>query len=206
MASYAYEALTVDGRKVRGHLDAPGELAALDDIARRGMTPLSLTEGGSTLPWWRRDISFGSGGAVLKPGEVLHFFTTLATMLGARFSLPEALQLCQAQINRPVARHMVEDLRRAVENGKSLAEAMANTRPGFPDRLISLVGTAEAANTLADVAASIANGLRDEQKLRRDTLVLDVQASRLQQLRVQAELYALFGALDMQTISNQAGG
>lgn len=49
-------------------------------------------------------------------------------------------------------------------------------------------------------------GIVLEQKLRRDVLKMDVQAARLQQLRVQAELYALFGALDMTTISTQAGG
>ena len=45
-----------------------------------------------------------------------------------------------------------------------------------------------------------------EQGLRRDVLALDIQGARLQQMRVQAELYALFGALDMKTISTQAGG
>ncbi|MEO8531110.1 MAG: type II secretion system F family protein [Deltaproteobacteria bacterium] len=168
MTSYAFEAMTPDGRKVRGQLDASGELAALDEIAQRGMMPLSLTEGGSALPWWRRDISFGGGGAALGQSEVLHFFTTLATMLGARFSLSEALQLAQAQMSRPAARHLIDNLLRAVENGQSLALAMAAARPRFPDRLTALVGAAEASNTLADVSASIAKSLTDEQKLRRD--------------------------------------
>lgn len=55
-------------------------------------------------------------------------------------------------------------------------------------------------------AGRISEGILLEQKLRRELLMLDVQAARLQQLRVQTELYALFGAFDIKTISTQAGG
>lgn len=54
-------------------------------------------------------------------------------------------------------------------------------------------------------AGRASEGVLLEQRLRRDTLRLDVQSARLQQFRVQAELYALFGALDMKAISAQAG-
>ena len=42
-----------------------------------------------------------------------------------------------------------------------------------------------------------------EQQLRRDTLSVDLQASRLRTLRIQAELLTLFGALDMDALSRQ---
>lgn len=56
------------------------------------------------------------------------------------------------------------------------------------------------------VSGRASEGVVLEQTLRRDVLRMDMQATRMQQMRVQAELYALFGALDMKTISKQAGG
>lgn len=54
-------------------------------------------------------------------------------------------------------------------------------------------------------AGRTSQGALLEQQLRRDTLLIDLQMARLQQLRIQAELFALFGALDIQTFSQQAG-
>jgi type II secretory pathway component PulF len=167
MATYAYSAMTSDGRHVRGQLVAASELAALDQLANMGMTPVSLSDSGDALPWWRRDISLTGRGA-LPPSEVLQFFTTLSTMLSARFSLVEALQFCQTQARKPASRLVTQSVLQSVQNGQALAIALENCRPTFPARLIALVAAGESANALGDVAISITRSLTDEQKLRRD--------------------------------------
>lgn len=45
-----------------------------------------------------------------------------------------------------------------------------------------------------------------EQRLRRDVMRLDLEKARLAQLRLQTQLYALFGALDLRAISQEAEG
>ncbi|MBI1417656.1 MAG: TolC family protein [Limimaricola sp.] len=45
-----------------------------------------------------------------------------------------------------------------------------------------------------------------EQQLRRDILRVDIQSARLRTMQLQAEVYALFGALDTNSLSGRTGG
>lgn len=85
------------------------------------------------------------------------------------------------------------------------AKSAAN-RTGKVARQLSLAEQSlRAAQEQFDVGRS-SQAVLLEMRLRRDALRIDVQMARLQELQVQAELYALFGAFDMKSISRQAGG
>jgi serine protease inhibitor ecotin len=45
-----------------------------------------------------------------------------------------------------------------------------------------------------------------EQQLRRDMLRIEAQAARVRTLQLQTDVFALFGALDTNTLSGQIGG
>ncbi|MCU0910464.1 MAG: type II secretion system F family protein [Rhodobacteraceae bacterium] len=168
MPRFAYTAVAATGTPVSGEVAAETEALALDQIARRGLTPVSLTEGGDAGPWWNRDIAlFGTAGA-LRPATLERFFATLAALLGARLALPRALAFCAAEARDPRLAGALRTTLAEVENGAGLAVAMRAAGPAFPERFTALVAVGEAANRLPETVSRAAELLSAELKLSRE--------------------------------------
>jgi type II secretory pathway component PulF len=170
MPRFAYRALTADGSSTIGDVLADTEVQALEELARRGLVPVSLDRGVSDadLRWWQRDVSlFGTPGQ-LSPKELENIFSMMGSLLSARLPLLRALSFCHDQTSDPRSRRMLAALRRSVENGSSLAAAMADCGPAVPERLIALVASGEASNRLEDVMKRTARALTAEAQISRD--------------------------------------
>ena len=168
MPVYAYSAYTNDGSSVSGEIQAESDVAALDMIAQRGLTPINLSEGGHSGPWWSREINlFGSSGKT-KSGELERFFTSFSALMQARFPLPRILAYCETQTKDRAMKRALGTVRTSVENGISLGQAMRGADDVFPERFISLIATGESSNKLAEISASAAELLNSEAKLKRE--------------------------------------
>ena len=162
MPHYVYVAFAPDGASVSGHLQADSEGAALDQLAGRGLTPVSVRAGGrADEPWWNRDIGDLGRPGQAAPAELERFLVTLATMLGASLPLPRALAFCRSQAGNRAFRAALDRLREGVEGGRALGDAMAD-EAAFPERLALTVTLGERTNRLAEVAARAAAQLRAE--------------------------------------------
>lgn len=168
MPTYAYSAFSSDGQSVRGEVQAENDVNALDLIARRGLTPITLIEGGHLGPWWSREINLFGTSRRFKAGELEKFFTTFAALLQAHFSLPRTLGFCESQTKDRVMKRALGAVRTSVENGNTLGQAMREADDIFPDRFISLIATGERSNKLSEVSARAAVLLSSETKLKRE--------------------------------------
>ena len=168
MPLYAYSAYADSGRLIKGEIDATSEIEVLDNLATRGLTAVSVRQGGTALPWWVRDFSLTGGADRLSNEDLERFFATLSAMLAARFPLTKALRFCCDQSQGRRATRVAEIVETSVANGHPLHQAMAETGGAFPDRLIAMVRLGEAANRLADLAQETATMLAAETTLRRE--------------------------------------
>ncbi len=168
MPRFAYSAYDPAGKLVRGELDCTSDIEALDHLAVLGLTPVEVQQGGVSGPWWSREISLSGQAGALKPAALEQFFTTLSALLAASFPLPRALQYAAQQSRDQATRRVIERLHGAVENGATLASAMADAGPAFPDRLVTLVGVGEGSNTLPEVTKRIAQLLAEQARLKRE--------------------------------------
>lgn len=168
MPTYAYSAYSNDGSSVSGEIQAENDVVALDLIAKRGLTPISLTEGGHVGPWWSREINLFGTSDKLKPGELERFFTTFSALMQARFPLPKILGFCEAQTKDRVMKRALGTVQASVENGMTLGKSMRAAGGIFPERFISLITTGESSNKLVEISASAAAMLNSEAKLKRD--------------------------------------
>ncbi|NBO21257.1 MAG: TolC family protein, partial [Rhodobacteraceae bacterium] len=139
---------------------------------------------------------------------------TQTTSLGMAFSVP----IYNGGINKSRVREAEAKVKGAtlrvkqteaavVSHYDALMKAAASTaqRTASISRQLNLVEQSLKAATEQVASGRASDDVRLEQALRRDVTRLDLQAARLQQLRIQAELYALFGALDVKALSGQAG-
>ncbi len=168
MPRFAYRAFGPDGRVETGDIEADSASAALDRLARRSLTPTTLTEGRDSGPWYQRDIALPGSRKGLKSRELQRFFTTLSTLLTARLPLPRALGFCVEQTNDAPTRRCLTRLREAVENGASLGTAMEGEPNAIPTRFATLIRVGEAANRLEPVTSRIAATLEAEATLQRE--------------------------------------
>ncbi len=168
MPRFAYTAVTANGAPVAGEVTAETEVLALDQIARRGLTPVSMKEGGDAGPWWNRDISLFGGGETVRLEALERFFSALAALLEARLALPRALTFCQEEAKDPRLVRALRTTIAEIENGTSLANSMRAASPAFPERFLALLSVGEAANRLPDTVARAADLLSSELKLTRE--------------------------------------
>ena len=167
MPTFAYRAIDASGTRRKGEVIAANDVAALDQIAKLGLTPIGIVEGTINAPWWARDIQL-FGPRTLKPKELEGFFSSLAAMLNAKTPLPTALRFCA---DLSTDRAMIAKLQSAiasVEDGMSLANALTDDQNTFPDRLLTMIRLGEASNSLADVVTRAAQTLELESQLRRE--------------------------------------
>jgi general secretion pathway protein F len=168
MPVYAYSAYTNDGSSVSGEIQAESDVAALDMIAQRGLTPINLSEGGHSGPWWSREVNLFGGSGKVKSDELERFFTSFSALMQAHFPLPRILAYCETQTKDRAMKRALGTLRTSVEDGMSLGQAMRGAGDVFPERFIALITTGESSNKLAEISASAAELLNSEAKLKRE--------------------------------------
>ncbi|TWB39011.1 general secretion pathway protein F [Nitrospirillum pindoramense] len=140
MPRYLYNAVSMEGRRSRGGLDAHDQAAAIDQLLQRGLRPISV-ETERTFRWWRR-------GAGLTRAERLSFVRDLANLVGAGIALEPALGLVADQMERPAAGGLVADLRQRVRSGENLGRALERYPKVFPLEFMGLVGAGEQSGSL----------------------------------------------------------
>ncbi|KNG93787.1 type II secretion system F family protein [Pseudaestuariivita atlantica] len=168
MPRFAYSAYATDGSIETGEVSAASDVAALDQLAARGLTPVSLKQGGSAVPWYRRDISLTGRPPAAKPQVLAEAFRALSSLLLVNFPLPRALDFAAHSTPDPAMRRALERVGQSVADGQKLADAMAEEGTTFPARLVTMVGIGEAANTLPQVTGRIAETLTAEVTQRRE--------------------------------------
>lgn len=167
MPTFAYRAVDSSGTRRKGEVIAADEVAALDQISGLDLIPIAVNEGGTSVPWWARDIKF-FGKPTLKPKETENFFTSLAAMLNAKTPLPTALRFCADLSNDRAMTAKLQEAIASVEDGMSLADALADDQGLFPEQLLTMIRLGEASNSLANVVTRAAQALELESQLRRE--------------------------------------
>lgn len=142
MPRYTYSALSLEGRRSRGGLDADNEAGAVDQLLQRGLTPLSVEAETARRRWRRR-------GPGLTRAERLSFVRDLANLVTAGIAMEPALGLVGDQIDRPAAANLVAELRQRVRAGENLARALERHPKVFPLEFVGLVGAGEQSGSLA---------------------------------------------------------
>ena len=158
MPVFAYRGLAANGRSVNGVIDADSARAARGKLRELGVYPTDLAEEASRaasarpslksfIPVFRRKIP---------PTELALMTRQLGALLGAGVQLVEALGALAEQAPRQATRKMLSQVREAVREGSSLADALAVHPDIFSDLYVGMVRAGEAAGALEAVLERLA--------------------------------------------------
>ncbi len=142
---YKYVANDADGNTVKGVLDVANDWEAEEALTKAGYTIVSVKKARKGI---KLEEVFPSLYGI-KTQDVTNFSRQLATLLEAGLTLPQALQLLEAQVERAPFRKVVAGLRTELEGGSSFSEALAKYPNAFSGIYIHMASAGEHSGDLA---------------------------------------------------------
>lgn len=126
---------------VEAVLDAPSQADAMRIARAQGMHVLSIAAQQNWLPArHRREPAF----------PLLLFTQELATLLRAGLSLIDTLESLADKEQQPLHKKVLDDIKRALHEGRSFSQALTQAPSAFPDLYIALVRSSERTGELAE--------------------------------------------------------
>src|SRR6476659_4852956 len=165
MASYAYTAINAQGLEMDGVISANDLDAAREQLRVKGLLAKSLNEvdqGGGVA-----NKSIGSFGKPVKPKSLQIFSRMFATMIEAGLNVVSALVILEDQTDDQGLAIVIVELRKDVEGGLLLSEAMAKHPKVFSRLYVSMVEAGEAAGILDIVLDRVAFQIEKQEAIRR---------------------------------------
>jgi general secretion pathway protein F len=162
MPLYAYKGIGSNGKSIDGVREADSPKALRQLVRKDGVvvTDVQVKKGkGSAVGAGKglnRDVNLGELFSPVKKADVAAFTRHLATLLRAGIPLAECLGALVEQADKVKFRAILNDVRTAVNEGSSLADALAKHTQVFEDLYISMVRAGETAGNLDEVLLRLA--------------------------------------------------
>jgi type IV pilus assembly protein PilC len=161
MALYAYRAIDKQGEIIQDKLEGSGEMAVAHELRQQGLLVIdveeqSLSQKDILAPFKR-----------IKLSDLVIFFRQLATMINAGLPIVRALYILSEQTENPKLKDVVVAVRKDVEAGNSLSQALEKHPEIFSRLYVEMVKAGEIGGILDGVLLRVADQLERDQDLRR---------------------------------------
>jgi type II secretory pathway component PulF len=163
MPVFTYEAIEPSGSRTAGKVSAHSRAAALDEVAQKGLVPVSVDEERTGQPVARAARS--TGGRVPQ-NAVETFSRELANLLAAGVPITRSLSILRRESSNPAARAQWSAIFDDVSGGMPLADAMARWPKSFPGVYVAMVHAGETGGFLDVVLMQIAEFRARERDLK----------------------------------------
>lgn len=149
MASFSYVALTPEGRRKKGIIEADSEKQVRQKLRKQSLVPVEVKSAAGQL---KGDTGKGSRFTLMRTSmnsAALCLATRqLATLVEATIPVEEALSTVAEQCEKPGQKALLSEVRSQVLEGKSLAEALSRFPRVFSRLYRSMVAAGEKSGIL----------------------------------------------------------
>lgn len=152
------------GREHKSTMEGPSSAAVAARLRERGLTPLSVVEGGGK--GLNMEINIPGLGEKIGLKDIAVLSRQLSTMISSGLSLLRALTILAEQTENSALQKIVAEVRGDVETGSSFSKGLGRHPETFPPIMINMVKAGEVGGFLDDVLISIADNFENEVKLR----------------------------------------
>lgn len=170
MGAYSYQALDLQGKKVRGVLEADTDRDARQQLRAKQLRPIAIDSKKSDQANSERFRLGLVRGQKLSTAQLSLFSRQLASLVQSGMPLDEALQICARQTTQHRVQRLVSELRSRVLEGRTLAQAMGEHPMAFNRMYCAMVKAGETAGHLGEVLERLAvhteTGHQSQQKLK----------------------------------------
>lgn len=138
MAAFEYLALSADGRRHKGVVEADSARQARQQLRERNLAPVQVEPVAA-----REGAASGNGGGGIGSADLALLTRQLATLVQAALPVEEALRAVAAQTSKPRIRATLLAVRGRILEGHGLAAALAAYPRAFPGIYRSMVAAGE---------------------------------------------------------------
>src|SRR5689334_10709909 len=175
MPMYAFKGLSAAGKNIAGQRDADSPKTLRQVLRKDGIlvTSFELAKGGKAAAaqakskgGLAREVDLGGLFGGVKKSEVASFTRQMATLLKSGIPLAESLAALLEQMENQRFKAQLSEVRTAVNEGLSFADALAKYPRLFDELYISMIRAGELAGNLDEVLSRLADFLEASQKLK----------------------------------------
>jgi general secretion pathway protein F len=175
MPMYAYRGVASSGKATSGVRDAESPKVLRQVLRKDGVlvTSFELSRGGklakevnSKKGGLSRDVDLGGLLGGVRKVEVAAFTRQMATLIKAGIPLADALGALVEQVTNVRFKAPLSEVRSAVNEGSSFADALNRHPKLFDELFVSMVRAGELAGNLDEVLSRLADFLESSQKLK----------------------------------------
>src|SRR5947208_12931831 len=161
MSTYVFKAMDLAGVKARGELEADSKQVVSDQLKQRGLIVLDIADKHASR---EIELSFLKR---TKAGDLAVFSRQLSTMITSGMSILRALYVLEEQTEDKFLRETIVAVRKDVEAGLSLSDAMARHPKVFSPLFVAMTQAGEAGGVLEGSLLRVADQLEKDASLRR---------------------------------------
>jgi len=161
MSTFVFKAMDLAGVKAKGEVEADSKQAVSDQLRARGLIVLEIADKHAS-----REIELEFLKSV-KPSELAVFSRQLSTMISSGMSILRALYVLEEQTESKFLKETIVAVRKDVEAGLSLSDAMARHPKVFSPLFVAMTQAGEAGGVLEGALLRVADQLEKDASLRR---------------------------------------
>jgi len=161
MSTYVFKAIDLAGVKAKGEVEADSKQAVSDQLKSRGLVVLDIADKHSS-----REINLTFFESV-NATELAVFARQLATMISSGMSILRALYVLEEQTESKMLKETIVAVRKDVEAGLSLSDAMARHPKVFSTLFVAMTQAGEAGGVLEGALIRVADQLEKDASLKR---------------------------------------
>jgi len=163
MATYAFKALDLSGTPTKGEMDAGDKQAVAAQLRSKGLIVVDIEElvpasAGDLLARWKK----------VKGDDLVIATRQLSTMVNSGMSLLRSLYIIEEQTENDKLRDIWIGVRKDVEAGLALSDALRKHPDLFNDLYVAMVEAGETGGILDSTLLRVADQLEKDAALRRE--------------------------------------
>jgi type IV pilus assembly protein PilC len=166
MAVFTYEARGTDGKKVDGSLKAADRNAAIDQIKKKNLTVVQLTEDTGLAA--KRNIFGRAPRAKVKTKDICILTRQLSTMISAGIPLLESLEILCEQASDPGFRRVMDRIIERVRSGTDFSTALGEHPKIFSHIFVNMIKAGEVSGNLDVILTRLAEYLEAIEEIKRE--------------------------------------
>lgn len=162
MPIYTYKGLDKTGKEVKSSMNAESVIQAKSKIRQSGVMLIDIKEKKAK----KNSANSVSIGSPVNIEDIALMTRQLATLVKAKIQIVESLQALQDQVDNEYLRVVISEVKQDVNEGSSLAKAMAKHPKVFNNVYVNMVEAGEASGTLEVVLLRLADFSEAQMRLR----------------------------------------
>lgn len=152
MHSFSYTAIDIEGRKVRGAMDATNEIDLESRLERMGLDLIKAKE--------KKERQYTLTKRKITRKEIIDFTMSMEQLLRAGVPMIESLYDIRDSLPQSYMRQILSSVLEEIQGGRTLSEALGNYKKEFGEIYVTTISVGERTGNLSEVMFQLVEDLK----------------------------------------------